>query len=308
MDVLADVLSATRIGGTIYARSRLWAPWGMAFAPAVRAGFHIVLEGSMWLRVSGREAPMALHQGDVVLLPHGAGHSLASDLEAEIQTLSACLTARTSAGSLPPGARLGSTTIMCGAYAFDRDAVHPLLALLPPVVHLPAHEGRVADPLAPVMHLLSSEHARSGPGSTAVVERLIDVLFIYIVRSWAAQQSEGTAGWLGALGDPQIGQALAAMHRQPARDWSVDGLAAELGMSRSTFVRRFRHLVGEAPLGYLTRWRMDVAARLLRETERPMVQIADAVGYRSEYAFNRAFQRTRGVPPGRYREQARAAA
>lgn len=308
MDVLADVLAATRIGGTIFARSRFWAPWGMAFPPAARAGFHIVLEGSMWLRVSGHEAPMALHQGDVVLLPHGAGHSLASDLDAEVRSLSACLAACVRPGAPPPGARLGSTMLVCGAYSFDRDAVHPLLALLPPVVHVPAREGRLIDPLASVMHLLSSEYAQSGPGSTAVVDRLVDVLFIYIVRSWAARQAEGTAGWLGALRDPQIGRALAAMHRQPARDWSVDSLAGELGMSRSSFVRRFRHLVGEAPLGYLTRWRMDVAARLLRETERPMAQIAGEVGYRSEYAFNRAFQRTRGVPPGRYRGQAKRAA
>ncbi|WP_428261413.1 AraC family transcriptional regulator [Haliangium sp.] len=309
MDVLADVLSATRIGGTIFTKTMLLAPWGVQFDPASKAGFHIVLQGSAWLRVSGTDEPVALHQGDVVLLPHGAGHSLASDLRVEPTTVDEMLA--TNCARLPAAAAdvaLSAATLMCGAYQFERDAVHPLLALLPPVIHVLAEGGHVAGPLQSVMRLLVDEYDHGGPGSTAVVTRLIDVLFIYIIRCWADAQREGTAGWLGALRDPQIGRALAAIHRQPERDWSLEALAGEVGMSRSSFVRRFGRLVGEPPLGYLTRWRMDVAARLLRETDRPMAQIADRVGYRSEYAFNRAFQRTRGVPPGRYRERSRVEA
>ncbi len=318
MDVLADVLSATRIDGTIFSHRRFPAPWGVSFEPAARASFHVVIDGRMWLRSDALEQPLALEQGDIVLLPHGAGHSLASDLLARLRPLSEIIAGppapdpdQASAPSATPPSpppsdpQAPGTTLMCGSYRFDRDAVHPLLSLLPPVIHIPADDGHVATPLESVYGLLSEEYARGGPGSQTVITRLVDVLFIYIIRSWATAQTNGAASWIEALRDGQIGRALAAMHRQPRRDWSVNQLANEVGMSRSSFVRRFSRLVGEPPLSYLTRWRMDVAAQLLRETELPMAQIADRIGYRSEYAFNRAFQRTRGTPPGRYRERVR---
>jgi transcriptional regulator GlxA family with amidase domain len=140
-----------------------------------------------------------------------------------------------------------------------------------------------------------------------VTARLVDVLFIQIIRGWLEQQPEGSAGWLGAVRDPQVGRALALMHGEPRRDWTVESLAAEVACSRATFARRFRELVGEPPLVYLTRLRMDVAARLLRDGELSLATIAERVGYGSEFAFNRTFHRVRGVPPGRYREQAREA-
>ncbi len=128
-----------------------------------------------------------------------------------------------------------------------------------------------------------------------------------MVRGWLARQPEGRAGWLGAVRDPQVGRALALMHGEPQRAWAVESLAAEVACSRATFARRFRELVGEPPLVYLTRLRMDVAARLLRESEASLAEIAGRVGYASEFAFNRTFHRVRGVPPGRYREQVREA-
>ncbi|MBN1203995.1 MAG: AraC family transcriptional regulator [Myxococcaceae bacterium] len=313
MDVLADVLSATRIGGTVFCRSELPAPWGMLFEPASRAGLHIVARGSCWLRMKGRSEPLHLAQGDVVLLPHGAGHSLTSAPNVQAlpfpKLLGRCQVTHGPNGmSLSLEGKGPSTLLLCGSYCFEHDSVHPLLSLLPPLIHLRSEAGLMPGPLEAVLRLLVAEYVQPGPGTATVTARLVDVLFIHIIRAWLEQQPEGSAGWLGAVRDAQVGRALALMHGEPRRDWTVESLAVEVACSRATFARRFRELVGEPPLVYLTRLRMDVAARLLRDGEQSLATIAAHVGYASEFAFNRTFHRVRGVPPGRYREQAREAA
>lgn len=312
MDVLADVLSATRIGGTVFARSELTSPWGLAFEPASRAGLHIVARGSCWLRLRGKGSHLHLAQGDVVLLPHGAGHSLSSDPtvqpESFQQILKRCQVSQNPNGmSLSMEGKGPSTVLLCGAYSFEHEGVHPLLSLLPPLIHIPAAAGLVAGPMEAVLRLLVAEYSQPGPGSVTVTARLVDVLFIHVIRCWLEQQPEGSAGWLGAVRDPQVGRALAMMHAEPKRDWTLDALAAAVACSRATFARRFRELVGEPPVVYLTRLRMEVAARLLRESDQPLAAVAERVGYASEFAFNRTFHRVRGTPPGRYRELARDA-
>ncbi len=312
MDVLADVLSSTRIGGTVFARSELMGPWGMLFEPAARAGLHIVAQGSCWLSMSGRSEPLHLVQGDVVLLPHGAGHSLSSSPKVQPLPFTKML-ARCQVAQGPHGMNLSlegkgpSTVLLCGAYRFEHEGVHPLLSLLPPLIHLRRDAGVLSGPLEAVLQLLVTEYTQPGPGTVAVTARLVDVLFIQIIRCWLEHQPEGSTGWLGAVRDPQVGRALAVMHGEPQRDWTLESLAAEVACSRATFARRFRELVGETPLVYLTRLRMDVAARLLRDSDTPLAVIAERVGYASEFAFNRTFHRVRGTPPGRYRELVRDA-
>jgi AraC-like DNA-binding protein len=284
----------------------------MLFEPASRAGLHIVARGSCWLRMKGRSEPVHLAQGDVVLLPHGAGHSLTSAPNVQPLPFPKML-ARCQVSQGPHGMSLSmegkgpSTVLLCGAYRFEHEGVHPLLSLLPPLIHLRADAGVMSGPLEAVLRLLVAEYTQPGPGTVTITARLVDVLFIHIIRGWLEQQPEGSAGWLGAVRDPQVGRALALMHGEPRRDWTVESLAAEVACSRATFARRFRELVGEPPLVYLTRLRMDVAARLLRDSDQPLAAIAERVGYASEFAFNRTFHRVRGVPPGRYREQAREA-
>jgi AraC-like DNA-binding protein len=312
VDVLADVLASTRIGGTVFCRSELTGPWGMTFEPASRAGLHVVARGTCWLRLRGQGKPLRLSQGDVILLPHGAGHSLLSDPgvlpEPFTQVLERCRVSQGPHGmSMSLEGQGASTVLLCGAYSFEHEGVHPLLSLLPRLIHIPADAGHMAGPLKAVLSLLEAEYMQPEPGSVAATARLVDVLFIHVVRGWLAGQPEGRAGWLGAVRDAQVGRALALMHGEPQRAWAVDALAAEVACSRATFARRFRELVGEPPLVYLTRLRMDVAARLLRESEGSLSEIAGRVGYASEFAFNRTFHRVRGVPPGRYREQSREA-
>jgi len=304
MDVLADVLTATRVGGALYCQSRLSAPWGMRFDHADNAGFHVVVRGSCWLRLEGRE-PVQLGPGDVVLLAHGSSHSLTDSPATPavpFQEIAACGSRK--GAWVDAGGGGAQTVLLCGAYHFEHDGPHPLLSLLPEVVHIPAERAEASGTLQAALHLFRREVGERGPGASTVVTRLIDVLFVYIVRSWLESLPDGRAGWLGALRDAQIGRALAGIHAQPERRWTVESLATQAAMSRAAFARRFLALVGEPPLAYLTRWRMDTAGRLLRDTTRPLSRIAEEVGYESEFAFNKAFRRARGISPGRYRRAA----
>jgi AraC-like DNA-binding protein len=305
IDVLADVLAAARIGGTLICNRRMTPPWGIRFVPAHLAGFHLITRGSFWLRMDDG-ATIQLAQGDLVFLPHGSGHDLLDeprthpvlfeDLEQPGDPdQPEC--ALEGSGGAPAG-------FICGAYAFDAEGAHPVLSLLPPLIHIRAEQLEASRSLQRTLEMLRQEVIDPGPGTEAVRVRLVEVLFVYIVRAWLAAQPEGRAGWLGALRDPQIGRVLERMHAGPAQPWTVEGLAREASLSRAAFARRFTSLVGEPPLAYLTRLRMERAARLLRDTTEPVGRISTEVGYDSEFAFNKAFKRARGVSPGRWRREA----
>ncbi|UUU37365.1 AraC family transcriptional regulator [Streptomyces sp. CA-210063] len=196
--------------------------------------------------------------------------------------------------------------VVCGKfhYAGNTDG-HPVLSALPEVVHVP---GMSADPgLQDVVRTLATETAGGQPGSRAVATRLTEVLFVLAIRAWierADTAGETGPSWLTALRDPRIGTALSLMHEEPHRDWTVESLARTVTMSRPAFARQFKEVVGLTPLAYLSRVRIDLAARLLRDTDNPVGDIAQAVGYRSEFAFSRAFSREQGIAPGRYRRTA----
>jgi len=296
MDVLADVLAVTRLANTTLCSERFAAPWGLVFEPASRATFHIVSRGSCWLLPGADSDPVRMHQGDVVLLARGLGHALADHPDTPAEHFG------TYGGTLKSGPPEGDTVaLFCGAYYFELDGPNPILSLLPPVIHLPADRAQRDHDLQAVVQLLMRESADPAPGSQTVITRLMDVLFVYVVRTWLKEQPERAAGWIGALRDPQIGKVLSMIHAAPQQRWTVDLLAKEAFMSRAAFAKRFTTLVQEAPQTYLRRWRMDLAARLLRETEGSVGWVANQVGYESETAFSATFRRSRAVAPGRYR-------
>ena len=198
-----------------------------------------------------------------------------------------------------------SAQIICAAYDYDREVAHPLLSLLPAVVVVSSQDASGDSPVATTLRLLRYELASGVPGRGTIVDRLIDALFVHVIRTWIASQSGQSSSWLGALRDPVVARALTAMHSAPATPWTIDLLAREVSLSRATLIRRFTTLVGEPPLAYLTRWRMDLAAGQLRDTDDAVSAIAHRVGYTSEFAFSRAFARLRGEPPGRYRNNLR---
>jgi AraC-like DNA-binding protein len=208
------------------------------------------------------------------------------------------------AGSRGGQRRLGGTGVetvtLCGFFASDAPLAHPVLRLLPERVHLRGADD-AARVLQPTVSLIEREYEGGERGASVIMSRLLDVLLVQILRAWSDQQRPGGASWLGALRDPILARAIGLMHAEPGREWSLAELARRAGTSRPTLARRFASEVKQSPRAYLTQLRMHEAAHLLRETDESLGAIAERVGYRSEFAFNRAFHRELGAPPGAYR-------
>jgi AraC-like DNA-binding protein len=307
MDALTDVLDVSRVSGAVMARVRAHEPWGVAVAPTRGAAFHAITAGRCWL-YAGSEPPRQLLPGDVVLLPAGAPHRLISAPGVPARELSRV----TKAQLLSPDGELvlagpgAATTFLCAGYTYDNEVAHPLMSLFPAVLHLPASDAN--SPSQTTLRLLAEELVRPAVGSGVIIQRLIDVLLVHVIREWlSATKDHYVASWSRGLRDPAIARILAILHHRAAEPWTVKRLAEEVHMARSTLARRFVELVGETPLGYLGRWRMDVAAEMLRDTEEPVAEVGRRVGYHSEFAFSRAFSRARGEPPARYRRAHRNA-
>lgn len=306
-DVLGHVLESSQLRGRVFCVSTGRAPWGLRFPARAEAAFHLVTEGSAVLLAGG--VRRVLGPRDLVLLPHGDAHAVADQPRSRTIELAAWLASASPSGVLPPlGGRGATTRVMCGVYQLDHaGAQHPVLGLLPPVLHLPAAQTIAHPELDATLASLVREHERGERGSTVIVARLLDVLLVQVVRAWADDQPPGGAGWIGALSDPALSRALSAMHGDLARAWDVPALARAAATSRATLGRRFTSVVGEPPLAYLHGARMEDAARRLRGSDAGLAAIAAAVGYQSEFAFNRAFRRRFGVPPGEFRRRVRAA-
>ncbi|MDV5147126.1 AraC family transcriptional regulator [Streptomyces sp. SBC-4] len=328
MDVLSDVIAVMRSGRPRSASVRWHAPWAQRFATVPgSAGFQVVLEGSCVLR-SPSTGDVELAAGDVVFLPHGTGNLLA-DCRASGDAYRGTSDARTTTTAEeraptpstspyvsdrvdPTGQGGPVTALLCGTYQLDPSRTHPLLHGLPDLIHLPAARPGRPPELAAAVALLAAELRRPGLGTDAAVPALLDTLLLYILRIWFAEQAvqagPGASGWAAALGDPAVTAALHAMHRSPGVPWTVERLAAEAGLSRAPFARRFAALVGRPPLAYLTWWRMTLAERLLRTTDAPLRVVAEQVGYGTEFAFSAAFKRVHGSAPGGYRRAVRRSA
>lgn len=302
-DPLGEALHFLRMSGTFYCRSEFTAPWGLALTPFRDClMFHVVTAGRGWLEVEGAE-PQRLEPGDLVLVPHGEGHRLVHEPGGASQNLfdldrervgERYEILRHGGGGVP-------TTMICGAVAFDHPAARHLVALLPKIIRIEAWTSPQMEWLQSTLRFIAAEAREMRPGGEAVITRLSDILVIQAIRSWIAQDPAGQRGWLGALQDRQIGRALAVVHRDPARAWSVSSLAAEAVMSRSAFAARFTELVGEPAMRYVARWRMHAALRSLKEDGVRLGELAGRLGYRSEAAFSRAFKRFMGVSPGAVR-------
>jgi len=303
VDPLGEALHLMRMSGAFYSLSEFTAPWGLAM-PAMPdcLMFHVITTGRCWLEVDGEE-PRLLAPGDLALVPHGEGHSLMSEPGVEVDDLFDLPREELSERYelLRHGGGGSATNMVCGAVHFDHPAAQHLVSLLPKVICVDAWESDHADWLQSTLRLMAAEAKALKPGGETVVTRLADVLVVQAIRAWIAEDPSAQTGWLGALQDPQIGRAILLVHRQPEVDWTVESLAREAGMSRSAFAVRFRELVGESPMQYVTRWRMQLAVKFLHEEDTPLADLAGRLGYGSEAAFSRAFKRAMGVSPGAVR-------
>ena len=264
--------------------------------------FHFVTAGRCRLDVKG-SAALELRPGELALVPHGEGHKLASARGVPAAKLFDLYREPVSERYeiLRHGGGGAATRIVCGAVRFEHPTAVHLVSLLPSVICSPAGNSPQTEWIHGTLRFMAGEASTMAPGSETIVTRLADILVIQAIRAWIASDPAAHGGWLGALQDRHIGRAMALIHREPARDWTLASLAAEVAMSRSALAARFTAKVGEPVMQYLTRWRMHLAMTRLRETDVGIGELADDLGYGSEAAFSRAFKRTLGMPPGAVR-------
>ncbi|MEU5980311.1 AraC family transcriptional regulator [Streptomyces sp. NPDC047315] len=310
MDVLADALAVAGVRGTVAVRIDGREEWAVAWAQNADAVLYAVTAGSAWLTVADADdrtaAPVELRAGDVVLLPTGVAHAIASDPDRTPKVCDVALAdeLRRTGGALRLGVGEPRTQLLGASYRHDRVVSRHLFTLLPALVHIRGNRASTA--LDGTVRLLTQETAAPQLATAVVLDRLVDVVLVHLLRCWLGRHAEQTRGtWLGALADPLVTEAMTRMHREPDRPWSTESLARALAVSRSTLTRRFQSAAGQSPGAYLTQWRMDLAARRLRDTDDTVETVARSVGYTSVYAFNRAFSRTRSMPPARFRREAR---
>lgn len=304
MDALTDILKSVRLGGGIYFRCELTAPWGMDIGDTPVAEFHVVTRGTCWIKLIDDEHPVCLNAGDLVIFPHGHAHLLLDAPGSKV---------------VPPGEIIGQqnienygpvvygnggsqANILCGYFEFDRKTRSPFLDSLPPFIHLKGADATELSWLQTTINFISYEIRHSRPGTVAVVDRLVEVLFTQIMRAYI-EQAETPPGILGAIADPKLGLAINAMHRHPERPWSVESLAQQAGMSRTGFAQHFHALTGQTPMNYLTVWRMQKAMEMLSTSSMSMLEIAEKVGYQSEASFGKVFKKHMGVSPGSCRRR-----
>ena len=269
--------------------------------------FHLINSGRCWIEVEGSD-PVWTQRGDLVLVPHGRGHLLLSEpgahaaglFEIPRKQLSDRYELLLHGGSGEP------TSMMCGAVRFDHPAAIQLVNLLPRLIHVDGSSSHM-EWAQSLLQFMASEAKQMRPGGETVITRLADILVIQAIRSWIEDDPAAQEGWLGALQDRHIGRSISLIHRDPSTNWSVESLANEVGLSRSAFSARFTSRVGESVMHYVTRWKMNVAETWLKDEELSQAELANGLGYQSEAAFNRAFKRFMGVPPGRVRRESRLA-
>ncbi len=303
MDVLSDMLSTVRLKSTVFTQTQLTAPWGIRADGRDHFAFHVITRGRGVLDVDGLP-PVDVEAGDVVVVAPGRTHSLRDRRESPARDLMELLSSgafdrRT--GTAPAGEAGPTTHLICGCFRFEDMRHNVLMSALPTMIHTREMSSDVGPWLAQTIKLLAYESLAERPGMATVVDRLCDAMFVYILRSHLVAVPAQDPNWLRALVEPQIGSALRFMHEDPSADWTVATLATRVAMSRSAFAARFTQFVGESPMQYLSRWRLQKAAALLRAGDVDIADVAARVGYESPAAFSKAFKRTIGVAPGAYR-------
>jgi AraC-like DNA-binding protein len=336
MDVLSDVLRVIRLSGAVFFTAEFSSPWAIisppskALAPLIIPNaecfsiFHVLTEGSCWASVKGEQA-VQIKAGDVLVVPHGDEHVLTSDPTVKPTPMNEILHQLPTPGMPPVVYGCGGKVarFVCGFLHCDQ-RFDPLFSTLPRLLFVHTNEGEVVikseNPdssgahvplhtgmwLNTALHYLIQEAGVQKPGSQSMLARLTETMFVEVLRQYMQKLSSNEKGWLAGLKDPQVSRALAMLHAEPARPWTVDDLARGVGVSRSGLADRFTELIGESPIHYLASWRMHLAKQLLSEGALSAGEVALRVGYDSEYAFNRAFKRHVGEPPATWRKGTRA--
>jgi AraC-like DNA-binding protein len=314
-DVLSDVLRSVRLTGAVYFDFELSSPW-VAEAPPSREiaaivmpgaqrviEYHLIARGACWGYAVG-EPPIRLNEGDLIVFPQGDPHVLSSAPDMRASPDMSLFVRPTT--PLPLVYERGGggperTRIVCCFLGCDERPFNPLLTALPRTIHLSGMGGEAASGwLAMLLNIAVRESGSARAGRDNILARMSELMFVEAIRRYLETLPPADTGWLAGLRDPVVGQALAALHGEPAAAWTVESLARAVGVSRSVLADRFTEMVGQPPMQYLALWRMQLASRLLLEGE-PVAEVAAAVAYESEAAFSRAFKKLVGEAPGTWR-------
>ncbi len=299
MDALSDILKLIRLKSTVYFRKDFASPWGMEMGNSPFAQFHLVVRGHCYLQTDDMKDPTDLYAGDILVFPKGKSHWLADNPASKKIPGIKVVEAHENNQTLFEGEKL-STTLICGHFEFDKDFKHPFLQSLPELIHITDTERRQLSWLETATQVIMQETDSDEPGSEVVATRLAEVLFIQILRIYIAQ-SNIDGGYLTALKDKHIHNALSLIHHDPKNSWTLTGIAKIIGMSRSAFAARFKQLTGNTPMNYLANWRMNIAKDIIKDQNLSLIEIAEKVGYSSEASFNRAFKKQFKINPGAMR-------
>jgi AraC-like DNA-binding protein len=314
VDAITDIFNTMHVTAVVNGKVEATAPWGLAHraedqakhaghsktrvSPFHLAHFAMVSRGNCWLSVQDISDPIPLTGGDCFLVAPGVSYALRD--HPRTLTKSFCAVAPTDGSNVfQHGGGGVPTTIITGLLSFEALSLKPITQLLPKLILIKADQAQNFA-LHTTLQMLASEMAEHSPGSEVVANRLAEVLFIQTLRAHISSATSKQA-WLHAIFDPQIGAALKSIHENVNGAWTVESLAVAANMSRSAFAARFKELLGQTPLEYVTEWRMQKAAQLLKQKDKKLVEVAQSVGYESDAAFSKAFKRIVGFTPGEYR-------
>ncbi|MCG8415537.1 MAG: AraC family transcriptional regulator [Pseudomonadales bacterium] len=307
MDLLSDILSHLKLQGTLYFRTSFTGDWGVRVPDYEQvARFHFAYRGRCVVRVDGVEDPIALDQGDLIIITRGAAHSLLSDQEAEeeIASLDSVLeqSGYTGSGTLVYGThgKEHETQLICGHFSFDEKINHPLIDQLPPFILIKNYGEQAGAWMEQTLKVIGAEAGREGIGSSLISLKLSEIIFVQALRTYLSRESDPGPG-LGGFTDNRIAKTLQAMHLNPGNNWTLHDFAAIAGMSRTSYLTLFNKLMNTSPIGYLTQWRMQLARQRLTESNDAIIKIAESAGYQSEAAFSRVFRKHFDVTPAAYR-------
>ena len=306
MDLLSDCLRVIRPRGSLLARAELTAPWGLELPPAPVAYFHIVVQGTCGIWREAEESPVWLQPGDMAVLPDGPPHVLRDAAGSPIEPCPSIANADSGCPKLAIEGGGEKTVLICGRFHVKRPEVQPLFSLLPSILRLPAGEEPVERWLRATLSLVADETDEERPGHDVLLDRILEILCIQMIRAFVDTASEHQTGWLAGMGDPLVAEALEQIHATPQRHATLSELAAHVGVSRSVLAARFKAIVGESPIAYAARWRMQLAIELLDVERMTVANVASHLGFDVEATFSRSFKRIVGVAPSQYRSTSTA--
>lgn len=321
MEVLSEVLKAVKLDGALFYNAEFSAPWCAHSIDARTVTsylspnsehvimYHLLTEGRGYAHVEGDDRPIPLNAGDILIVPHGDPHILGNGRSVmavdRSQVLEQVLSQGLKVSRMGGGGEL--TKFVCGYLSCDPELSRVFLGGLPPMLKISIRDDMSGQWLVNSIRYSVDNADASRPGGEVVLAKLSEVLFVETLRRYIAQLPQNQTGWLAGVRDPEVGKALALLHRKPADPWTIASLANEVGISRSVLAERFRRYLSETPMAYLTGWRLQLGSQMLKSTNSSVAQIAAQVGYESEASFNRAFKRELGLPPARFRSQSKSA-